>query len=775
MGSDFERDSGASKKSLAFRTASSLFKQGRLKEALEEYRSLLNLYPELSNIISGWIKILEMRTSLSRHGKESPPFTEIDVVIPVFNAKDYAVDCIQSIISSSSNYHQNLIVINDCSSNETRVALEALDRSNSHIKLINNEENIGYTRSVNLGLRSSQSEIAVILNSDTIVSDRWIDKLVNHFASLPELAAVGALSNAATYQSVPRVKDDNGKFAANHLPDGHSIETINALPEKGFSRSLASTPILNGFCYALRRSALESVGYLDEASFPRYGEENDLFIRLTNQGYKLGVSCDTYIFHAKSKSFGEDQKIKLSKSGRKALEQKHSKEKVIACIKLLEENQLLEKVREYVDSSCFSLSQAKGITPDKLRIAFVLPVKGVGGGSHSVIQEAFHLNRLGLHTRVAIKEEHIQTYLKSYPNLNLRELLLPLNPEIMAERLKDFNVVIATIFQSASLVARIHQEKRDIMPAYYIQDYEPLFFKDDDPQRRIALSSYTASPEFLCFAKTDWICQQVRENHSVQVAKVKPSLDHTVYKPSFRRGSHLTVSAMIRPKTPRRGAERTMESLRKIKEATGAKIEIFGCDKQDPFFEIYPFANDFINHGPINREQVAGILQRSDLFLDLSDYQAFGRTGIEAMACGCIPVLPVAGGAHEYGLENINCIFVDTNNMDSYLPDVIRLLTDTDRLVNMRLNAISTASGYSIHSAAISEYTLIAKKFQEHIGKFPQHKKYELHLGIADINECPQCLHEALIIPNAGRLNISLDSHLLKDWQSSKTSTPFAL
>ena len=49
-------------------------------------------------------------------------------------------------------------------------------------------------------------------------------------------------------------------------------------------------------------------------------------------------------------------------------------------------------------------------------------------------------------------------------------------------------------------------------------------------------------------------------------------------------------------------------------------------------------------------------MRRCDVFIDASAYQAFGRSGLEAMACGAVPVLPALGGVHEYALDDENAM-----------------------------------------------------------------------------------------------------------------------
>ena len=85
--------------------------------------------------------------------------------------------------------------------------------------------------------------------------------------------------------------------------------------------------------------------------------------------------------------------------------------------------------------------------------------------------------------------------------------------------------------------------------------------------------------------------------------------------------------------------------------------------------EILKF--DFKNYGILRRENVADLLRKSAIFIDMSTYQAFGRTGIEAMACGCAIVATSVAAA---GLSNeVKSTLVLADDESSFA-DVIRNL-----------------------------------------------------------------------------------------------------
>ena len=129
-------------------------------------------------------------------------------------------------------------------------------------------------------------------------------------------------------------------------------------------------------------------------------------------------------------------------------------------------------------------------------------------------------------------------------------------------------------------------------------------------------------------------------------------------------------------------------------------IRLFGCDSSNPEWQSLHQDFDYINYGILNRVDVAELLKQSTIFIDLSDYQAFGRTGFEAMACGCIPVLPMKGGATEFATDQVNALLVDTFNVEDVLSKITPLIENPVKRIEMRLNCIENSMQYSKLDAA---------------------------------------------------------------------------
>ena len=125
-----------------------------------------------------------------------------------------------------------IILVDDGSDNDTRQYVEKYVELTG-CKLHRNEEALGYTKSANIGLRMSKSDYVILLNSDTIVTDSWAEKMLNCFERHKAAGIVSPLSNAASYQSVPEIRDSmTGDWKINTLRNGMTIDMMGLIVEK---------------------------------------------------------------------------------------------------------------------------------------------------------------------------------------------------------------------------------------------------------------------------------------------------------------------------------------------------------------------------------------------------------------------------------------------------------------------------------------------------------------------------------------------------------------
>ena len=357
------------------------------------------------------------------------------------------------------------------------------------------------------------------------------------------------------------------------------------------------------------------------------------------------------------------------------------------------------------------------------RVLFVLPAAGGSGGANSVVQECIGLGELGVAATIAVDSGNFGGFVRAYPELAERKVAVRRYRRGigLAAAMRHADVVVATINTTLADVRsareRIRRGGASPRIAYYVQDYEPLFYPPESEDWRIARRSYTLIEDAVLFAKTDWLCDIVRRNHGVHVHRVEPSLDHGLFHARARaEGPRARLVAMLRPSTARRAPLRTMRILARLAAEFGDAVEceVFGQNDDDLAARGFAPPPSIVNRGRRARADVAARLRSADLFLDLSDYQAFGRAALEAMACGCPVVAPVFGGAGEFVAHGENGFLVDTRSDDAILAAArdFLALAAPDR-ARMREAAIATAARYDLAKAAQSELSLFLSMLAE--------------------------------------------------------------
>ena len=225
---------------------------------------------------------------------------KVDIIIPVYNAFEYTKKCIETVIANTDLSNHTLVLVNDKSPDEKILPMlkkfEA-ENSNLNICVIDNEENCGFVKSVNIGMSYSKNDV-VLLNSDTEVSKNWLDKMIKTAYLRENIATVTPLSNNATLASVPNFLEEND------IPEFVDFEQYAQDIEDCSLELFPEIPTAHGFCMYIKREALERVGLFDDVTFGKgYGEENDFSYRAMQHGYTHVLCDNTLIRHKGTQSF----------------------------------------------------------------------------------------------------------------------------------------------------------------------------------------------------------------------------------------------------------------------------------------------------------------------------------------------------------------------------------------------------------------------------------------------------------------------------------------
>lgn len=246
----------------------------------------------------------------------------VDIIIPVYNAIEELKQCLMSIYANTDLKTNRIILINDNSSDlKIRPYLDEQVAQGENILVIHNEKNKGFSANINIGLEQSVINDVILLNSDTVVTKGWIDKMSSCAYSDSAIATVTPLSNNATLCSVPNFCEEN------ILPAELSIEEAAKIVERCSFKEFPEITVAHGFCMFIKREVIEVIGNFDEETFGRgYGEENDFCNRAEQVGYKHVMCDNTYIYHSGTKSFATKEKEEYIKRHEKILHQRYPKQ-----------------------------------------------------------------------------------------------------------------------------------------------------------------------------------------------------------------------------------------------------------------------------------------------------------------------------------------------------------------------------------------------------------------------------------------------------------------
>lgn len=245
---------------------------------------------------------------LKSHCLTESKLNDLTVIIPVYNAPKEVKDCINSVLLHTPN-DVSIVVIDD-GSTDPEISNLLSGYAESRLTIRTNEKNIGYTRTVNLGIQIAGDKDVILLNSDTIVTPNWTQAMRASAYAEPKIGTVTAMSDNAGAFSFPKQGIHNPK--PEHLThDEYAAQVV----ENTFNCNFVEVPTGSGFCFYIRRQLIDDIGDFDHKLFPRgYGEENDFCLRAVDNGWKNVITPWTFIYHVRTASF-KGEKDKLVKSG----------------------------------------------------------------------------------------------------------------------------------------------------------------------------------------------------------------------------------------------------------------------------------------------------------------------------------------------------------------------------------------------------------------------------------------------------------------------------
>ena len=250
---------------------------------------------------------------------------DVSVVIVTYNVREFLEQALQSVESASAGLEvETWVVDNDSADGSAEMVRQRFP----DVRLIANEENVGFAVANNQAIRQAAGRYVLVLNPDTILQEDTLRTMVAFMDDHPDAGAAGC-----------RILNPDGTFA----PESRRAFPTPAVAfyriaglGKLFPRSprfgrynLTYLPVdevcevdaLSGSCMMVRKGAVlpegygtedagraerdptprQAAGLFDEAFF-MYGEDLDWCYRIQQAGWRIYYTPDTQIVHYKGES-----------------------------------------------------------------------------------------------------------------------------------------------------------------------------------------------------------------------------------------------------------------------------------------------------------------------------------------------------------------------------------------------------------------------------------------------------------------------------------------
>jgi len=229
--------------------------------------------------------------AFSRH--ETP---EVSIIIPVFNQFHFTHHCLAALAADRSQYHFEVIVVDDGSSDGTPNRLAGYEG----VRLIVNQDNLGFVGSTNRAAAAACGNYLVFLNNDTQVQPGWLDALIGTFKTFRDAGLAGSrliYPHGRLQEAGGIVFADGSAWNYGHLDDPYK-------PEYGYVRE---PDYVSGAALALRRDLFEKLEGFDVCFAPAYYEDVDLAFRVRAAGYRVYYQPLSRVAHFEGVSAGIDE------------------------------------------------------------------------------------------------------------------------------------------------------------------------------------------------------------------------------------------------------------------------------------------------------------------------------------------------------------------------------------------------------------------------------------------------------------------------------------
>lgn len=225
---------------------------------------------------------------------------DVSIIIVNYNTRKITENCIDSVKKFTENISYEIILVDNASTDDSANYFNEMQ----DIVFIKSSENIGFGRANNLGIQQAKGEFLFLLNSDTVLIENSIKKLVDFFRNNEKKLNIGSLGcvlvdNEMNYNgcgsNFTSCADEiyNYKTIIPGLKSFFKSKPAHLYP---LQESFFEIDYVIGADLMIKNDVFKNIGGFDKDFFMYY-EESDLQYRMKRAGYKAYIYTGTKIIH----------------------------------------------------------------------------------------------------------------------------------------------------------------------------------------------------------------------------------------------------------------------------------------------------------------------------------------------------------------------------------------------------------------------------------------------------------------------------------------------
>ncbi len=219
-----------------------------------------------------------------------------DVVVVNYNAGDFLARCVESVLRTEVPV--SLLIIDNASADDSLERVRGLDSGQHQLHIIENSQNLGFSKAVNLGAKQGSSPFVLLLNPDCEIYPHTIGNLLAEAGRCEDFGILGALvfnEDGTEQRGCRRLEPTFTRSMVTALRLGKYFQSVNLqyddLPEQPQSLDAVS-----GSSMLIERPVFEALGGMDEGYF-LHVEDLDICRRVREFGKKVYFTPNVSLFH----------------------------------------------------------------------------------------------------------------------------------------------------------------------------------------------------------------------------------------------------------------------------------------------------------------------------------------------------------------------------------------------------------------------------------------------------------------------------------------------